>query len=309
MGPIDKIKENKKLMDFIQTIRKHITETEIGDRSVVVAYYLLLSFFPILIVIGNLLPFLNITPETVLPYLSEAIPPNVYSFLKPAIIGLLENTSGGALSISVLASLWSSSRGINSLQKALNRAYGVEDRGNFVISRVVSVGMVGILMMAIIAMALVFSAGQVILDALQPMFGFSPEIISTFLALRWPVTVIGLLIILGAVYIVIPNAHVRVKYALPGTVFATVGWIILAQGFSIYAQTFAQRVSGYQIIGSFIVLMFWLNFSATIIIVGGVLNVTIEEFRTGKEVTEGSNRVNKWFNKLKNRVIKKKKKK
>lgn len=45
MGPIDKIKENKKLMDFIQSIQKHLAETEIGDRSVVVAYYLLLSFF------------------------------------------------------------------------------------------------------------------------------------------------------------------------------------------------------------------------------------------------------------------------
>jgi membrane protein len=100
---------------------------------------------------------------------------------------------------------------------------------------------------------------------------------------------------------------VRIKYALPGTIFATVGWIVLAQGFSIYAQTFAQRVSGYQIIGSFIVLMFWLNFAATIIILGGVLNVTIEEYHTGQEVTEGSNRVNKWFNQLKDRFIKKKK--
>ena len=164
--------------------------------------------------------------------------------------------SGGMLSISVLAALWSSSRGINALQTALNRAYGVEDRGNFVISRIVSVGIVGVLMMAIIAVALFFSAGQVILDALQQLLRFSPDIINTFLALRWPVTLIGLLVILGGLYIVIPNAHVRIKYALPGTVFATVGWIVLAQGFSIYARTFAQRVSGYQIIGSFIVLMF-----------------------------------------------------
>jgi membrane protein len=254
-----------------------------------------------------LLPYFNITPETVLPYLSEAIPPNVFSFLKPAITSLLESSSGGMLSISVLAALWSSSRGINALQTALNRAYGVEDRGNFVISRIVSVGIVGVLMMAIIAVALFFSAGQVILDALQQLLRFSPDIINTFLALRWPVTLIGLLVILGGLYIVIPNAHVRIKYALPGTVFATVGWIVLAQGFSIYARTFAQRVSGYQIIGSFIVLMFWLNFAATIIILGGVLNVTIEEYRTGQEVKEGSNRLNKWLNKLKDRFIKKKK--
>ncbi|MBU5584564.1 YihY/virulence factor BrkB family protein, partial [Enterococcus sp. S181_ASV_20] len=89
----------------------------------------------------------------------------------------------------------------------LNRAYGVEDRGNFVISRIVSVGIVGVLMMAIIAVALFFSAGQVILDALQQLLRFSPDIINTFLALRWPVTLIGLLVILVCLYIVIPNAH------------------------------------------------------------------------------------------------------
>lgn len=306
MGLIDKFKANKKLMAFIKASQKHLAETEIGDRSVVVAYYLLLSFFPILIVVGNLLPYFNVTPETVLPYLSEVIPPNIFNFLKPAITGLLQNSSGGLLSISVLGALWSSSKGINALQKALNRAYGVEDRGNFVISRIVSVGMVGILMMGIIAIALFFSAGQVILDALQPLLRFSPDIIDTFLRLRWPVTLLGLLIILGGLYMIIPNARVRIKYALPGTLFATIGWVVLAQGFSLYAQTFAQSVSGYQIIGSFIVLMFWLNFAATIIILGGVLNVTIEEFHTGQEVREGSNRVNKWFNRLKNRFIKKK---
>ena len=39
MGPIDKIKKNKKLMDFIQSIQKHVAETEIGDRSVVCLLY------------------------------------------------------------------------------------------------------------------------------------------------------------------------------------------------------------------------------------------------------------------------------
>ena len=145
------------------------------------------------------------------------------------------------------------------------------------------------------------------MDALQQLLHFSPDIIETFLALRWPVTLIGLLVILGGLYIVIPNARVRFKYALPGTIFATVGWISLAQGFSLYARTFAQRVSGYQIIGSFIVLMFWLNFAATIIILGGVLNVAIEEYHTGQEVKVGSNRVNRWFNKLKDRLIQKRK--
>mgnify|MGYP001050102143 CR=1 FL=1 len=290
---LEKIKSNKKLMRLIDSVQTHVKETEIGDRSVVVAYYLLLSFFPLLIVIGNLLPYLSVTPETVLPYVREIIPKEIYEFLKPAIESLLSNNSGGLLSISVLAAIWSSSKGVNALQTALNRAYGVEDRGNFVISRIVSVGMVGVLLMAVIAIALFFSVGQLIMDSLQPLLGFSTTYIDIFTKLRWPVTLLGLLIILSAIYLVIPNARIRLKYTLPGTVFATLGWMVLAQGFGLYASTFARSISGYQIIGSFIVLMLWLNFAATIVIFGGIINVTLEEFHTGREVREGSNRINK----------------
>lgn len=287
--------EKKAVIRFINSFKKHLTDTEIGDQSVVVAYYLLLSFFPLLIVVGNLLPYLNITPNTVLPFLKEVMPQEIYEFLSPAIRSLLSSSSGSLLSISVLAAIWSSSRGINALQKALNRAYGVEDRGNFVISRIVSVGMVGLLMMAIIAVALFFSIGQLLLDTLQPLLKFSQEYIETFLALRWPVTLIGMFIIISVIYIVIPNARVRIKYTLPGTVFATIGWLVLAQGFGLYARTFASNVSGYQIIGSFIVLMFWLNFAGMIIILGGILNVTLEEFNTGKKVRKGTNRFQKFL--------------
>ncbi len=290
---LEKLKSNEKLMRLIETVQTHVQETEIGDRSVVVAYYLLLSFFPLLIVIGNLLPYLSITPETVLPYVREIIPAEIYEFLKPAIEGLLSNNSGGLLSISVFAAIWSSSKGVNALQTALNRAYGVDDRGNFVISRIVSVGMVGLLLMAVIAIALFFSVGQIIMDGLQPLLGFSTTYIEAFTRLRWPITLLGLLIILSAIYIVIPNAKVRLRYTLPGTIFATLGWMVLAQGFGLYARTFARSISGYQIIGSFIVLMLWLNFAATIVIFGGIINVTLEEIRTGREVRQGDSRVNK----------------
>ncbi|MBO1308245.1 YihY/virulence factor BrkB family protein [Enterococcus sp. 669A] len=290
---LEKLKSNEKLMRLIETVQTHVQETEIGDRSVVVAYYLLLSFFPLLIVIGNLLPYLSITPETVLPYVREIIPAEIYEFLKPAIEGLLSNNSGGLLSISVFAAIWSSSKGVNALQTALNRAYGVDDRGNFVISRIVSVGMVGLLLMAVIAIALFFSVGQIIMDGLQPLLGFSTAYIETFTRLRWPITLLGLLIILSAIYILIPNAKVRLRYTLPGTIFATLGWMVLAQGFGLYARTFARSISGYQIIGSFIVLMLWLNFAATIVIFGGIINVTLEEIRTGREVRQGNSRVNK----------------
>ena len=66
-------------MRFIETTQKRITDSEMSTTSVVVAYYLLLSLFPLIIAFGNILPFLHIDQETVLTYLREVIPETVYT--------------------------------------------------------------------------------------------------------------------------------------------------------------------------------------------------------------------------------------
>ena len=64
MKIVDKVKSNQKLMRFIETTQNRITDSEMGTTSVVVAYYLLLSLFPLMIALGNLLPYLSIDPNS-----------------------------------------------------------------------------------------------------------------------------------------------------------------------------------------------------------------------------------------------------
>ena len=47
----NKIKQNENLMRFIEMTQKRITDSEMSTTSVVVAYYLLLSLFPLILVI------------------------------------------------------------------------------------------------------------------------------------------------------------------------------------------------------------------------------------------------------------------
>ena len=113
MKLLARIKQNENLMRFIETTQKRITDSEMGTTSVVVAYYLLLSLFPLIIAFGNILPFLHIDQETVLTYVREVIPETIYQFIGPAVKNLLTHSSGGLLSVSALAALWSASQSIN----------------------------------------------------------------------------------------------------------------------------------------------------------------------------------------------------
>ncbi|BCA85329.1 hypothetical protein EsVE80_08520 [Enterococcus saigonensis] len=283
---VEKIKENKNLLRLFTIVKNRFQDAAIGNNAVIVAYYLLLSLFPLLIAVGNLLPFLKIDPNSILPYVKDIIPDEVYTFIGPAIKSLLTQGSGGVLSISALAALWSASKSINGLQTAMNSAYGVNDRKNFIAVRLVSVIVIVLLLVAIVGVTVVLGLGRMLLDGLQPILGFSAQIIDTFQRFKWPLTIVALLVIMMIIYWIVPNAKVKLMTTWPGAVVATIGWMILGQVFGLYAQFFAAKVSGYQIIGSFIVLMLWLNMAATIIILGGITNAIIAEYITGQEVQD-----------------------
>jgi len=79
-------------------------------------------------------------------------------------------------------------------------------------------------------------------------------------------------------YYFVPNAAVKLRYVWIGSLVATIGWIVISQGFRLYVELFAKRVTSYQTIGSLIVLMFWLNFSGMLLMFGGVVNASVQEW-------------------------------
>ena len=271
---------------MLKIIQQRMKETELSASAVVVAYYLLLSLFPLLLTVGNILPYLRLDPDAVLPYLTEIIPASIYQELKPAITSLLTQSSTSLLSVSALATLWSASRSIQGLQQAMNKAYGVEGRGNFIISKFVSFLMMFLLVFALAGVVLILGIGQIVLDWFQSIFNFSTDILDTFAALKWPVVIVVLFLIMIIIYRFLPNAKIKVKQVLPGALFASIGWLLLSQVFGIYVKYFSTTVSSYQIIGSFIVLMLWLNFAAMIIILGGVLNAVLAEANSGEKLAQ-----------------------
>ncbi|GGC99069.1 YihY/virulence factor BrkB family protein [Enterococcus wangshanyuanii] len=304
MKLVDKVKNNENLMRFIETTQRRMVDSEIGNTSVVVAYYLLLSLFPLLIAVGNILPYLHIDPNEVLPYIAEAIPETIFNDLQSAIKSLLTQRSGSLLSISALTALWSASQSINALQIAMNKAFGVEQRKNFIIVRLMSLFVIVLLLTAVVGVVGVLGLGKTILDLLQPIFHFSTDVIDTFQTLKWPITTLVLMVIMCLIYRVVPNARLNFRSIIPGAVFSTIGWMLLSQVFGLYIKYFSSKIASYQIIGSFIILMLWLNFAATIIILGGIINAVVKEYTSNEEIEHRYGVINRLMDKIKEKIKK-----
>lgn len=268
------------LQNFFSILVKRIMSSEFSTYSIVVAYYLLLSLFPLLITVGNILPFLSIDPNTVLPYIQEIMPQTIYQFLGPAIKSLLTQSSGGLLSISAVTTIWSASKSINALQKAMNKSLGVKERSS-ILARILSFFVLIFFLLGIVVLSVIIGVGKEVLVYLQPVLHFSNTLIDAFQTVKWPLTAIVLFLVMMVIYWLVPNVRMKLRSLLPGSLLATAGWLLLSQVFSLYAKYFATSVSGYQIIGSFVVLMLWLNFAAMILILGSVVNASVEEMHSG----------------------------
>lgn len=190
-------------------------------------------------------------------------------------------SSGGVASVSGIISVWAASRGINALKKAFNEAFGVgNDQGIFtqrILSFLITIFIGALLVIAFV----VYSFGQLVLEYFIPIFSLPLDWLTTFTQLKWPTTLLGIFLIMCLLYLLVPNAKVHLRYLWVGALFSTLGWMLLTQGFSFYVRYFARSVLSYGTIGTFIVLLFWMNYSALVIMVGAVINATLEERKYG----------------------------
>ena len=185
-----------KMRVFIKLAINRITESNIGQSAAALAYYTLLSLFPLILFVANALPYFGLTYKGLAAYLTQAIPSNVMNWLDPVIANLLDSSSGGLLGIGAVATLWAASLGVNGLKMGFNQIYGVESSQNFIIQRLLSMLMTFTLIIVMGAILIVFAFGRQFLEWLIPLLRLNDDWLRTFNTLRWPVTITALFVII-----------------------------------------------------------------------------------------------------------------
>ncbi|OJF92154.1 YihY/virulence factor BrkB family protein [Alkalibacterium sp. 20] len=282
----EKIPRKDKLVRFIKIAQSNWERGTINQSAAEMAYFLLLSLFPILLVLANIIPLLPINSDEILNIAQDFVPQDIYNVLEPVILNYLESGSGGAISFGLLAALWSASRVITILRRVLDDVYGSTQTSNFVIGRIISlITMVAIIL--VIGMAIfAFVFGEQILVFAQETIGITIPFIQQFLLLRWVVLIVILFLVFLIVFWFVPNHHLTFKYSYQGAIFATVGWVALTEGFSIILNFAGGDAVANATFGAFIALMVFLYLSSLILLFGALINAMIFEWKNYISVPE-----------------------
>lgn len=248
-----------------------------------IAYFFLLSLFPFLIFLIAVLSYLSVSFEGAIDILAKVAPNEVIDLIKDYIKALLPTRSVNVLSISFFATIWSASRGLNAFIASLNNSYGVKEGRNFIAMRILAM-FYTILVAASIGLALTIpSMGMDFLLWISKYIGLTHFFIKVWYYIRWLIIISILVTVLGSLYYIAPNKKIRFFEIIPGTLFATFGWIIISIGFSFFVNNFKNFTIVYGSLAAVIVLMIWLYLSGIILMLGGEINSIYSAYLSRKK--------------------------
>lgn len=281
-----KIPFKDKLARLIPILQSNWERATVNQSGAEMAFFVLLSLFPLLLVIANVIPLFPMETNEVLALVADFVPEDIFNVIEPILEGYLESASGGFISFGLLTAIWSASKVITTLRRVLDDVYGSVQKSNFIIGRVLSMFvMIGILII-IGAAIFIFVFGEAILDFVQDTIGFDIPFVQEFLLLRWVILLVILFGVLLVVFRFVPNHHLTFKYSYQGALFSTIGWMLLTQGFAIYLSVASDDALTNATFGGFLALMLFLYFTSIVILLGALLNAIIFEWKNHMSVPE-----------------------
>jgi len=175
----------------------------------------------------------------------------------------------------VAVALWSAAEAMANLQVTLDVAYEVQNDRGFLRRRLMSLPLIGftVLFGGVSSFLLVLG------DPLRSLFGLRLSGISApaWDIIRWSGAIVLMMLLLSVYYYLAPNrGPARFEWISPGSVVATVGWIVASLAFSFYLAHFGHESQSYGAFAGVAVLLLWMFITATAVLLGAELNRELE---------------------------------
>lgn len=266
------------LKRFLKRLYEEYENDAVSDSAAALSYYFVFSLFPFLFFLATLTAYLPLgnSIDTMLDRMRTILPSQAMAVIDEHVRALVASPRPSLLTFGLLITLYSASRGMDAVRKALNLAYDVKESRPFWRTELLAVGMTvgGALLVVLGITALV--AGGYAGFWLARALGIGSEYVFVWTWLRWPITAAVIMLAGALSYYVLPDVRQKFKYITPGSVVATLIWLGATWGFGQYVAHFGKFNVTYGSIGGVIVLMFWFYISGFIFLMGGEVNAILE---------------------------------
>ena len=237
-----------------------------------IAFFLVLSIFPIITLCGYIVSFFNISVDSAVSLLSTALPNEVSAVLVPYITG---NGMDFHIGFYVIIGYIVASNGAHSIIVSCNTLYGLEHR-NYLARRIKSLFITILLVMLFVFSLLVLAFGNTILKfilSINIIDNFSSTIYYIFLLLKWPFAIIFVFVMVKLIFTIAPDSYIKSKYTTKGAIFTSISWLLFTFLYSYYVLYFSHYDIFYGSLSNIIVMMMWIYILSYSFVIGIAINV------------------------------------
>ena len=259
-------------------IRRYF-DHHVARDSAALTYYLLFALFPLLIFLNNFIGLLSYDLDALLETLSAVIPRDIVKWLGQYLSYISRVSSRTLLWFSAVFTIYFPYRAANALFLSVRKAYGVGEPTRFLRYQLRVVLFTLLLIVAIVFAAVSATVGNRVLDFVAGYIYLSDAAIRLWSRLRFVFAGALMFLVIALLYAMALDAHPAKRGIWPGVLSALIAWIVVSMCYSLYVEHAAHYSVIYGSIGTIIVLLLWLYFSAALLIMGAEFNSVLLNLR------------------------------
>jgi membrane protein len=265
--------------EVLLRVKEQVRSDNVGITAAGMAFYFMLSIVPSLLAAVSIYGLVSDPAEVQqqIGEVSEVVPGDALNIVQDQLRELVSSSENGlslGLVGSVLLALWSASKGAKSMIRGINIAYDEpETRSSWRVQTLALAFTFGFILFGIVSLSLIAFFPWMFEQLPLGPFG---KLMATFVP--WVLLLGAVVIALGVAYRYAPAKRVPCRQCVWwGAGVASVLWLAASMGFSWYAGSFGSFNETYGSLAGIVVLLFWLDISAFVILLGAELASEIEE--------------------------------
>jgi membrane protein len=272
--------------DYLGIVKRSIRramDDQIPDAAAAIAYYGFLAIPAVLLISVGVFSIVASPSaiETIVERLGSVMPAEAVALLESGLNRTAEE-GGGPTMILVggLVAVWTASGAANAVMRALNRVHDTEESRGFVRQRLVGLAIVFIGVVAFLLVLGLLVLGPKLAGWIGGALGAESAVRWTWLLGQWPILLVALFAVFGAVLFLGPDVeHPRWRFLSVGAGIAVALWLAASGGFAIYVSLFGSYNQTWGTLAAVIIMLTWLWLSALALLVAAEVDSETERTR------------------------------
>lgn len=266
-------KHVKKVKRGIAKLLKIISKQEMRILPGQIAFFLILSIFPLITILGLLMSVFAISFDSILNFARDVLPLQVVNILENYIhSGFTTNTI-----LTLLIGFFLASNGPHSIIVAADTLYNIDGQ-NYFRTRIKAILMTMILLVVFVILIVGLAFGNTIIKSLLDfgLFeGFGSQLYNIYILFKWPIAFLLIFLCVKLLYTMAPDKQIPSSHVNRGAGFTTICWTIVTLVYSFYINNFSHYDLFYGSLANIIILMMWVYIIAYILVIGIAINSDI----------------------------------